>query len=64
LDFVFITTYQVINEVSNILLKKNYTEIEIRETVDYLFKVCTLQEFTKEILLTASFIREKYTFSF
>jgi predicted nucleic acid-binding protein len=29
-----------------------------------LFKVCTLQEFTKEILLTASFIREKYTFSF
>jgi predicted nucleic acid-binding protein len=64
LDATFIITYQVVNEVSNILLKKGYTEIEIRETVDYLFKICTLQEFTKEIILTASFVREKYTFSF
>jgi predicted nucleic acid-binding protein len=60
----FIITYQVINEISNILLKNNFTETEIRENIDYLFKVCTIQEFTKEIILTASFIREKYSFSF
>ena len=64
LNSTFIITYQVINEVSNILLKNTYTEIEIRETIDYLFKVSTLQEFRKEILLIASSIREKYSFSF
>jgi predicted nucleic acid-binding protein len=60
----FIITYQVINEVANILLKNNFTEIEIRENIEYLLKVCTLQDFTKEILLTASFVREKYSISF
>jgi predicted nucleic acid-binding protein len=64
LNSTFVITYQVINEVSNILLKNNYTEAEIRESINFLFKVCTLQEFTKEIIVTASFIREKYSFSF
>ena len=60
----FVITYQVINEVSNILLKKGFTETKVRESIDYLFKVSTFQEFTKEIALTASFVREKYSFSF
>jgi predicted nucleic acid-binding protein len=60
----FIITYQVINEISNILLKNNFMETEIRENIDYLFKMCTIQEFTKDIILTASSIREKYSFSF
>jgi len=64
MNSTFIITYQVINEVSNILLKNNYTEINIKESINYLFKVTTMQEFTKEIVLTASFIREKYSFSF
>jgi predicted nucleic acid-binding protein len=64
LDSTFIITYQVINEVANILLKNNFTEVEIRENIEYLLKVCTLQDFTKEILLIASSIREKYSISF
>ena len=60
----FIISYQVINEISNILLKNNFLEAEIVESIDYLFKVCTIQEFTKEIILSASSIREKYSFSF
>jgi predicted nucleic acid-binding protein len=64
LNSTFIVTYQVINEVANILLKNNFTEVKIRENIEYLLKVCTLQNFTKEILLTASFVREKYSISF
>ena len=61
---IFIITYQVINEVANILLKNNFSEFEIRENIEYLFKVCTLQDFTKEIVINASSIREKYSLSF
>jgi len=64
LNSTFIITYQVINEVANIMLKNNFTEIEVRENIEYLFKVCTLQDFTKEIMLTASSVREKYSISF
>jgi len=64
LNSTFIITYQVINEVVNILLKNNFTEAEIRENIEYLFKVCILQDFTKEIMLTASYVREKYSISF
>jgi len=64
LNSTFVITYQVINEVANILLKNHFTEVEIRENIDYLFRVCTLQGFTKEIVLTASSVREKYLISF
>jgi len=60
----FVITYQVINEVASILLKNNFTEVEIRENIDYLFRVCSLQNFTKEIVLTASAIREKHSISY
>jgi predicted nucleic acid-binding protein len=53
LNSTFIITYQVINEVANILLKNNFAEVEIRENIEYLLKVCTLQNFTKEIVLIA-----------
>jgi predicted nucleic acid-binding protein len=61
---VFIITWQIINEVSNTLLRYKYTESEIRKYIEQLFKVCTIQDFTKEIVLTASSLREKYSFSF
>jgi len=64
LNSTFIITYQVINEVANILLKNNFTEAKIRENIEYLFKVCTLQELSKEILLIASSVREKHSISF
>ena len=64
LNSTFVITYQVVNEVSNILLKNEYTETKIRESIDNLFRVCTVQEFTKEIIFTASTLRDKYSFSF
>jgi len=64
LNSTFIITYQVVNEVAGILLKNNFTEVETRENIEYLFKVCTLQDFTKEIVLTASYVREKYSISY
>jgi predicted nucleic acid-binding protein len=50
--------------VSNTLLRYKYTESEIRKYIEQLFKVCIIQDFTKEIVLTASSLREKYSFSF
>jgi predicted nucleic acid-binding protein len=64
LDSKFIITYQVINEVTNILLKNNFTEIEIKENIDYLFKICAIHDFSKEIVLLASYVREHYSISF
>jgi len=64
LNSTFVITYQVINEVASILLKNNFTETEIRENIEYLIKINTLQDFTKEIVLIASSIRERYSISF
>jgi predicted nucleic acid-binding protein len=64
LNSTFIITYQVINEVSNNLLRNGFPETKIRDIIDFLFKVCTLQEFNKEIVTNASFVRERYSFSF
>jgi len=64
IDSELIITYQVINEVMNILLKNKFAEIEIRKSIDYLFKICMIQEFSKEIVLAASSVREKYSISF
>ena len=64
INSTFVITYQVINEISNILLRNNFSETEIREIIDYLFKICIIQDSTKEILLTASSVRKNYSFSF
>jgi predicted nucleic acid-binding protein len=63
-ETVFVITYQVINEVSNTLLRNKYAEAEIREIAEYMLKICTVQDFTKNIVLTASLLREKHSFSF
>jgi predicted nucleic acid-binding protein len=63
-NVVFVITWQIINEVSNTLLKYKYDETEIRKYIEQLCKTCTLQDFTKEIILTASSLRERYSFSF
>ncbi|MDR0411232.1 MAG: PIN domain-containing protein [Treponema sp.] len=63
-DVVFVISWQIINEVSNTLLRYKCTEFEIRKYIEQLCKTCTIQGFTKEIVLTASSLREKYSFSF
>ena len=61
---IFVISYQIINEVSNILLKNGYTETEVKHNIEYMFKICTIQDFTKNIILLASSMREKYSLSF
>jgi predicted nucleic acid-binding protein len=63
-DVVFMITWQIINEVANTLLRYKYGETEIRKYIEQLCKTCTIQDFTKEIVLKASSLREKYSFSF
>ena len=61
---IFLITYQVINEVSNTMLRYKYSENQIREYIGFLYRICTIQNFNKEIILTASSIRETYSISF
>ena len=57
-------SYQVINEVTNQLIRNNFNETIIRKNIDYLYKICTISNFSKDVLFLASSLREKYTFSF
>jgi len=57
-------SYQVINEVSNQLVRNDFKEDIIRESIEYMFKICTVCNFSKEIILSASSLREKYSFSY
>jgi predicted nucleic acid-binding protein len=61
---VFIITYQVINEVANQLIKNNHDEITIVENIEYMYKISTIQDFSKEIILSASELRQRYSLSF
>jgi len=60
----FIISYQVINEVSNVLKRKGFPEPDIRAIIELMSKICIIQDYSKEIALMASHIREKYMFSF
>jgi predicted nucleic acid-binding protein len=61
---VFIITYQVINEVTNQLIKNNHDENTIVENIEYMYKISTIQDFSKEIILSASELRQRYSLSF
>ncbi|GHV47301.1 twitching motility protein PilT [Spirochaetia bacterium] len=63
-NVVFVISWQIINEVSNTLLRYKYEETEIRKYIEQLCKTCTIQDFTKEVVLKASLLREKYSLSF
>jgi len=63
-DNLMFVSYQVINEVTNQLVRNNFDETIIRENIEFLSEICTIHNFSKEILLLASLFREKYLFSF
>jgi len=63
IDKIFIS-YQVINEVTNQLIRKNFSETIIKKNIEYLFKICTIHNYSKEIILLASSLRDKHFFSF
>jgi predicted nucleic acid-binding protein len=60
----FVISYQVINEVSNVLKRKNYSESEIRDAINHLCAICVVQDYSKDIALHASHLREESGFSF
>jgi len=57
-------SYQVMNEVSNTLKRKRYSEKQIRHVIRTLSRICTVHDFTKKTALLASHIREHHSFSF
>ena len=57
-------SYQVINEVTNQLVRNNFNETIIRKNIDYLYNICTIHNYSKDMLFLASTLREKYSFSF
>ena len=63
-DTPMFISYQVINEVTNQLLRKDFSETIIKENIEYLYKICTIHNYSKDIILLASSLREKYSFSF
>jgi len=62
-NLMFIS-YQVINEVTNQLIRNNFDETIVRENIDCLYKICIIHNFSKDTLFLASSLREKYSFSF
>ena len=59
-----VISWQVINEVCINLLKKGFTEQQVLSIVEWLYKIATIQDFTKEMLLEASSIRAQYSISY
>ena len=61
----FAVSTQVINEVSNNMLKKlGFNEPSVIEFIDSCYKRYLIISFSKDILLTASLIRTKYRYSY
>ena len=61
----FAVSTQVINEVSNNMLKKlGFDEPSVIEFIDSCYKRYLIISFSKDILLTASLIRTKYRYSY
>ena len=61
---IIVISYQVINEVSNVLKRKNFAEPDIRLVIENMAKICVIQDDSKDIALFASNLREKHSFSF
>jgi predicted nucleic acid-binding protein len=63
-DTLFIISYQVINEVTNRLIQKKFDAEVIRENIEYMCKICTIQNFSMDIIMLAFDLRKKYSLSF
>jgi len=62
---ILVISYQVLNEVAAVLkIKKKLNEEKIRFVVESMLSLCLVQNFTKNILLKASVLRDKYNVSY
>jgi len=64
-DNIMVISYQVLNEVAAVLKnKKKFSEEKIRFVIETMLDLCVLQDFTKNILLKASVLRDEHRFSY
>ena len=60
-----VVSYQVLNEVAAVLkIKKQFNEVQVRYVIETMMDLCVIQDFTKNILLRASVLREEHAFSY
>jgi predicted nucleic acid-binding protein len=59
-----IISWQVLNEVCTNLKKQNFAEKEIEDIIEWICDIAIVQDFTKELLLEASALRQKMAISF
>jgi predicted nucleic acid-binding protein len=61
----FVISYQVINEVGTVLKrKKKFEELKIRFVFETMFDLCVVQDFSQEIILKASIMRDTMSVSY
>ncbi|MCL2182991.1 MAG: PIN domain-containing protein [Chitinispirillia bacterium] len=63
IDTSIFITYQVVNEVTNQLLRKKFSEKTIRNIIEYMYEIATIHNFSKEVMFLASSLREKHNLS-
>jgi len=62
---ILVISYQVINEVGAVLKrKKNFSEDKIQFVIDTMLDLCVIQDFSREIIIKASILRDKMLVSY
>ena len=62
---ILVISYQVINEVGAVLKrKKKFNEEKIQFVVDTMLDLCVIQDFSREIIIKASILRDKMLVSY
>ncbi len=64
LKSVLVISPQVINEVSGVSYKHKLDEARIRFIIERMSNICLVQDYSKDIALLASDLRQKHSFSF
>jgi predicted nucleic acid-binding protein len=64
ISHILVVSYQVINEVTHVLKKRHFTEPHLRTVIEYMSRICIIQDYSTDIALLASDLREKHLFSF
>ncbi|MDR2691910.1 MAG: PIN domain-containing protein [Dysgonamonadaceae bacterium] len=61
---VLVVSYQVLNEVCNVLKKKQFSEPGLKMVIEYFSQLCVIQDYSTAIALLACDLREQYSLSF
>ncbi|MDR3049695.1 MAG: PIN domain-containing protein [Elusimicrobiota bacterium] len=61
---ILVISYQAINEVSNVLKGKGFSETDIRFVIENMSDYCNIYDYSKDIVIFASELREKHSVSF